>query len=190
MTPLSFLAVHSRLLLRIAEVIAVVFNLLFTFLYLHSNPWCYFFGIAGPLLFLWLCYSKKLYAEMVLQIVYTLLAVYGLLSLSANWQREEWTPTTHLLLIGSGVAAIILGGRGLKRYTDAKLPFLDSTTTVFGIIGTWVMMNYVHANWLYFIGVNALSIVLYARRGMWVGAGMFVIYLLMAIDGYFRLSWF
>jgi len=172
------------------EVLAVIFNLLFTFFYLRSNPWCYAFGIAGPLLFLLLCYRKQLYAEQLLQVVYVALAIYGLLALTPDWNKAGWAITTHLWLLLGGTLGTAASGLILKRFTRAKLPLLDSATTVFAIIATWVMMNYVHENWLYFIGVNTMSIFLYARRGMWIGATMFFIYLIMAIDGYFRLQWF
>jgi nicotinamide mononucleotide transporter len=53
------------------------------------------------------------------------------------------------------------------------------------------MMNYVHENWLYFIVINAVSLVIYPIRGMWLASFMFLIYLLMSIDGYFEsIQWF
>jgi nicotinamide mononucleotide transporter len=174
----------------ITELVAVVCNLLFTWFYLNANPVCYAFGIAGPVLFGVLCYSRKIYAEILLQAVYVTMAVYGWLSLGQGWQEQIWTLATHVVLIAVGTLAVIGAGKWLSAKTDARLPYLDATTTVFGIIGTWAMVNYVHANWLYFIGINALSVVLYSRRKMYLGALMYALYFLMAIDGYFRLHWF
>lgn len=179
-----------RLSTRLIEVLAVVLNLLFTFFYLRFNPVCYLFGIAGPIAFIYLCAVKKLYAEIVLQIVYIGLALYGWLTLGQSWPSDSWNANTHLLFIGGGVAATFISGNVLKKYTNAQLPFLDSTTTVFGIIAAWAMVNYVHENWLYFIAINMLSIILYSKRKMYLGSAMFTLYLVMAIDGYFQLHWF
>jgi nicotinamide mononucleotide transporter len=181
---------YSGILLTATEAAAVVFNLLFTFLYLRQNPWCYLFGITGPLLFVLLCFRKKLYAETLLQLVYIALAIVGWLNLEGGWTSEVWSFRHHLSLIAGGILATLLSGYLLRRLTDARLPYADSATTVFGIIGTWAMVHYVHENWLYFIAVNAVSVILYAARGMRIAALMFVLYLAMAIDGYFRLSLF
>ena len=172
------------------ELVAVVCNLLYTWFYLNFNPVCYAFGIVGPALLAILCYSRKIYAEILLQAVYVAMAVYGWVSLGQSWQEQSWPIATHLMLIAVGTLAVIGAGKWLSAKTDARLPWLDATTTVFGIIGTWAMVNYVHANWLYFIGINALSVVLYTRRKMYLGGLMYVLYFLMAIDGYFRLQWF
>ena len=46
-------------------------------------------------------------------------------------------------------------------------------------------------NWLYWIVIDSLSVYLYAKRGMPVGALLFVVYDLMAIDGWFdAVRWF
>ena len=48
------------------------------------------------------------------------------------------------------------------------------------------MLQFVHANWLYWIVVNAVSIVLYASRGLRWGTGLFVLYTLLALEGWFN----
>jgi nicotinamide riboside transporter PnuC len=48
------------------------------------------------------------------------------------------------------------------------------------------MLQFVHANWLYWIVVNAGSVVLYASRGLKWGAGLFVLYTLLALEGCFN----
>lgn len=174
----------------ILEVFAVVFNLLYTFLYLNSNVWCYLFGIIGPLLFVLLCYRKKLYAEPVLQLFYVGFAIYGWLNWGGEWRTEHWSLVKHFPYIIGGLFITAIAGYYLRNKTDAKFPYLDSFVTVFGIVGTWIMVNYVHENWLYFILINALSIFIYYRRKMFLGTLMFVLYFIMACDGYFVLGFF
>ena len=50
-----------------------------------------------------------------------------------------------------GTIAVAGVGLYLKRKTDAKTPYLDAFTTVFSLIATWLMIHYVHENWLYLI---------------------------------------
>jgi nicotinamide mononucleotide transporter len=173
------------------EFFAVIFNLLFTFLYLKGNVWCYVFGVLGPFMFIYLCYSKKLYSETFLQVFYVAMAICGFFNLGNEWHIDHWPIQKHIPYLISGVLITILVAFYLKKKTDAKLPLADTFTTVFAIIGTWLMMNYVHENWLYFIVINAVSLVIYPLRGMWLASFMFLIYLLMSIDGYFEsIQWF
>jgi nicotinamide mononucleotide transporter len=172
------------------EIIAVLANLAYTYLYLNENAWCFFFGILGPLLFLFLAWTKKIYADAALQVFYVAITIYGLFQLNEVWTKNHWPITTHLGFIMTGIAVALISGFILKRKTDAALPFLDSFTTVFAMVATWMMMNFVHENWLYFIVVNIASILLFSMRKLYLGAFMFVVYLMMAIDGYFELQIF
>ena len=141
-------------------------------------------------MFLSLAWNKKIYADAALQVFYVAVTVYGFFQLDGAWSKNHWSTTTHIAFIFSGLIAALFSGYLLKRRTDAALPFLDSFTTVFAIIATWMMMNFVHENWLYFIVVNIASIILFSMRKLYLGAFMFVVYLLMAIDGYFELHIF
>jgi len=57
-------------------------------------------------------------------------------------------------------------------------------------LATWLMMNFVHENWLYFIVLNAASIALYANRKLYKASLMFVLYLWMSVDAYWHLGFF
>jgi len=175
---------------KILEVSAVIFNLLYTIFYLNDSVWCYLFGIVGPLLFILLCLRKKLYAEPILQMFYIGFALYGYLTVGEEWTTIHWSFYHHLPYLIAGVVVFIIAGYSLRKKTDAKLPYLDSLVTVFGIIGTWMMVNYVHENWLYFIAINAISIFIYFNRQLYLGGIMFIIYFIMACDGYFTLGIF
>lgn len=175
---------------RIAEITAVVFNLLYTFFYLRQNPWCFLFGIISPLLFLIITFRAKLYADVLLQIFYFGITVYGFWNWGGEWKTNHITYLQNLLFFGGAVGLTFILGSVLRKNTDAKMPFTDSFVTSLAIVGTWLMMNFVHENWLYFILVNSISIFLFSRRKLYWSAIMFAIYLLMSIDGYFMLNWF
>jgi nicotinamide mononucleotide transporter len=172
------------------EIVAVVLNLLYTFFYLNSNPLCYLFGVLCPLVWMVLCFRKQLYAEPVLQFFYVAMSVYGYYNTGAVWQMTRWSYEMHVPYILVGILISIAAGFFLAKNTKAKLPYPDSVVTVFAIIGTWLMANYVHESWLYLMAINALSIVIYVRRKLFIGAAMFLLYLFMSVDGYFEFNWF
>lgn len=172
------------------QIPAVLASLLYTWLYLIGNSWCFTFGLLSPLLFFIINREQKLYADMTLQVYYFAVTIYGWMHWGGSWEKAHWQWSTHLLFILSGLISTVFAARWLQKRTDATRPYLDSFITVFAIIGTWMMMNFVHENWLYFIVVNLLSIYLYFNRRLYWSAAMFLLYLAMSIDGYFELHIF
>jgi nicotinamide mononucleotide transporter len=118
------------------------------------------------------------------------MAVYGFLNIPTEWVLKSLPWTSHILAIATGILLMLLLSRVLRKKTSSKKTLLDAFTTIFSIIATWLMVNYVHENWLYWIIIDAAAIYLYINRKMYLGAGLFGLYCLMAIDGYFSLGIF
>lgn len=170
---------------RILEALAVISSFLYTFLYIQGIEWCWFFAFVGAALFTFLCFRKKLLAESFLQAFYVAMAVYGYLNMDAEWTMTTWSWQSHLVLIGIGSVGMLLSYFGLKKFSDAKLPLEDSFTTVFSLIATCVMVNYVHENYLYWIVIDAVSVHLYWKRELYFGSMLYVAYTALVTAGYF-----
>lgn len=174
-------------ILRATEFAAVVLNLLYTWLYMHEQKAGFVAGALGSALFIYLCAVKKLYAEAVLQLFYVIMALYGLATPAAAWQVHNTGAGYHLPWIAAGCITALALGYGLRRFTDQQLPWADAFTSVFALIATWHMVNFIHENWLYWIAINTLSAFMYALRGLRLASGMFVIYLALSIMGYLNI---
>lgn len=172
------------------ELFAVLGSVLYTFRYLNGKADAFFFGALGAACFVWLCFRRKIYAESFLQLFYVGLAIYGYLNLAEDWREETIPLSLHLAAIAIGTVAMIGLGIVLKRFSDSKRVILDAFTTVFSLWAAWLMVNFVHENWLYWIVIDVVSIGLYAARRMYLGAALFLLYALMAVAGYWRLDWF
>lgn len=174
------------------EFAAVGFSLAFTLLYLRGVvPGCYVAAFFGSTLFAILCWRKHIFAESALHGFYVGMAIYGLLATDTDWRVVSWPLADHVpwLIVGS----ITTGAAGylLSRNPLAHTPYLDAFTTIFSLIATWLMIGYVHENWLYWIVIDSAAVALYALRRLYLSAGLFVLYLAMAIDGYFNaITWF
>lgn len=175
---------------KLLEWMTVFSNVLFTLLYLNHNEWAFLLGIIGPLLLLVLSWRERLYAEPVLQLVYIVSAVIGWQNVQDGWRQWQIDSSTHLILFTCSIVLALSWGAALKRYTQANFPLLDAITASWGMVATWLMMFQVPTCWLYLMAVNALSIFIYFRRRLFMVACMFVLYLLMSVDGYFQLHWF
>ena len=82
-----------------------------------------------------------------------------------NWNKsdaeldvEQWSVSKHLLLILFGAIAVFFIGFYFSTYTNAKMPIVDSFTTVFSIIATYMITKKVLENWLYWIVIDIVSI--------------------------------
>jgi nicotinamide mononucleotide transporter len=169
---------------KLIEVAAVTLSVAYTWMYLKGHlPWAFIPAALGAGLFAYLCWNRKIYAESALQVFYIGLAGYGLAGYGNGVQISG---LFHLVLLSSAVLGTLVLGVILKKTTDAMLPFLDAFTTVFSLAATWLMINMIHENWLYWIVIDTVSIYLYAKRGLQLSSVLFLLYLLLALDGYFE----
>lgn len=170
---------------RFLELLAVLFSFLYTLLYIKGFAICWLFAFAGSGIFAYLCYQRKILAESGLQVFYVGMAICGYLNMNEEWQLNSWPIITHGYLILLGAFGMFGLYWILSKHTDSKLPLEDSFTTVFSVIATWVMVNYIHENYLYWIVIDAVSVHLYWKRKLYFGSALYVVYTAMVIAGYF-----
>lgn len=167
------------------EVVAVVSGLLYTYLFQQFSVWCWAFALLSSSLFLLLCIYKRLYAESALQLFYIGTAVLGYL----NWGQTGGSlqPSLplmwHVGIVATAGALTLVSGYLLRSLTKAAIPLVDSFTTVFSVFATLLMIYLIPENWVYWIVIDAVSIYLYLQRGLFLTAGLFLLYTAMAIMG-------
>jgi nicotinamide mononucleotide transporter len=84
------------------------------------------------------------------------------------------------VLIVTAVVGSLISGTGAAR------PYVDSFTTVASVVTTFMVARKVLENWLYWIVIDAVSIWLYLDRGLQSTAGLFALYVVLAVVGYFQ----
>lgn len=168
------------------EFLAVIFSIAYTVLITYESILCWSAALVSSLLFIYLCYKKKLLAETTLHIFYFAMGIYGWVTwgLASTFEVISYGFQTNMLLILTCFLLILPTGYLLKKYTQAKLPFIDSFTTIFSFMATFMMIHMVLENWLYWVVIDSVSIFLYAKRGLILAAGLYFIYTLLAINGY------
>lgn len=174
------------------EIVAVLAGLSFLVLAIRENPWCWVFGAVSTSIFLVLFWQASLYLQSLLQGYYVGVSIYGW----RHWRRggdertglpvRSWGAVPNAAAIGAIVAAGLLSGMFLDRQTDSALPYLDALTTWGGVITTWMAARKVLQNWLYWLVIDAAAIWMYLLTGLPLTAGLFGVYFLLAIAGYFR----
>ena len=172
----------------IIETIAVVLSVLYVVLAAKQNIWCWSAAAISVILYIYICFTAQLYPETILQIFYLLMATYCYFQWNKNDGKLEitqWTIGKHLLLILIGAIITFLMGFYFVTFTSSKMPLVDSFTTVFSIIATYMVTKKVLANWLYWIIIDTVSIYLYFSRDLHLSSLLFIAYTIIAVLGYF-----
>ena len=171
----------------IIESVAVLFSILYVILAAKENIWCWAAAIINVSLYVYIFYTVQLYPETGLQIFYFIMAIVGYYM----WNKQdkerikEWSETKHLLIILFGAIFTFFMGFYFSTYTDSQMPIIDSFTTVFSIIATYMVIKKVLRNWLYWIVIDAVSVYIYFNRDLHLTSLLFVAYTIIAVFGYF-----
>lgn len=172
---------------RYWEVSAVLSSLMYTYLIGIGSIWCWSFALYSGVVFTLLCFNRKIYAETALHIFYFIAGVYGWYHWGGreeNVFNQSFSWDFHLGIIVLLAGLSFFSGYALKKYTDAKLTYLDSSTSIFSIWATILMVNLIVDNWLYFLVINVAAFFLYLNRKMYPTAALMIVYVFLSIKGY------
>ncbi|WP_153915401.1 nicotinamide riboside transporter PnuC [Shewanella sp. TC10] len=97
----------------------------------------------------------------------------------------SWSLNKHLIIIAVTTAISLLVGYFMSTKTSASFPYLDALTTCFAVMTTYLVAKKVIENWYYWMVINSLSIYLYLQKGLMLTSGLLILYLFMAVSGYF-----
>jgi nicotinamide mononucleotide transporter len=174
------------------EAIAILCSLICVWLNIKQNIWGWFWAIISSALYAYVFYKTKLYSDMELQFAFIAFSIYGWWhwlhggQLAANSLPVAGTPQRFLLpvFLLICVAAAVLGYLH-QKYTDASLPYLDSTLTATSLAAQWLMARKYIENWLLWIAANIVYIYMYYSKGLYGTSLLYVLLLAMAIKGYY-----
>ena len=172
------------------ELTAAAFGIAAVYLSARQNVWNWPLGIINVTLYIYVFYKAKLYADMGLQGIYVVLAVYGWwhwLHGGANHGalRVSRVPTRDIVLLGIAfVAGTTALTSFLSRATDASLPFADSALTAASLVAQYMMTRkYVEA-WLVWIVADIAYVGMFTYKSLWPTAGLYLVFTVLAVVGW------
>ena len=179
--------------MSIWEYTAVAFSLAYVLLAIKQSLWCWPAAFISTAIYTILFWQGALVLESALNFYYLIMAVYGWwqwiggnLSHKKEKAIESWTERRHAKWIACALTCALILGYITDNYTNAKLPYLDSFTTVFAVMTTYLVTQKVLENWLYWIVIDIASIYMYWQLGYFPSVALFVLYTGFAVAGYFR----
>lgn len=175
------------------EWIVLITGLFYVILAARENSWCWFWGIIScAFLAYGTLWFYNLYFDFLLQLFYVAMGFIGLYQWKFGGAGKEELPirslelTTHLKIIVGGLVLTFLFGYFFEKYTPAAATYIDAFTTIFSITTTFLVVKKVIENWIYWIVVDTIYVILYANREAWLFAFLLFIYTLISIYGWWH----
>jgi nicotinamide mononucleotide transporter len=161
-----------------AEIGANILNAASIWLAGRNSMHTWWTGIVGCLLFGWVFYVARLYADVALQIFFVATSIAGYM----RWRRGDAEPQSAigrtsplrlLILVAIAVTVAALYGALLHRFTDAASPFADSLVLCFSVLGQLLLVMRRFETWWCWLLVNSVAVPLYISRGLYVTSALY-----------------
>ena len=175
-----------------AEWAAVLLAFGYLLLAVRQNAWCWACAIASSAIFLVLFARADLVMQAALQVFYIVMGVYGWWAWRGHAGEggtalpvSRWSAGRHALSIGALLVATIVNGWLVARSQGGFVPYVDAFVAWVSVLATWMVARKVLENWLYWIVVDSVAAALYWSQGLHATAVLFVVYVVIAVRGYF-----
>jgi len=181
--------------LVVLEIIALVFGILSVVFSKLNNIWVYPTGIISTLLYVYILEYYGLLGDMLINVYYFSMSIYGWYIWTRKVDGEHVTPITRTTKLekkkSAGIFIATLIGIALIYEIfdkwEAWYSYTDILTTAIFFVGMWLMAKKKIENWTLWIIGDIISVPLYFYKGLMFSAILYLILTIIAIYGYF--SW-
>ncbi len=179
------------------ESLAVILAIAYLLLAVRENVLCWLFAFFSTAIYTILFWDVSLLMDSALNVYYMAMAVFGWYQWTRGGAADGdqthklavciMSNRQHVLVICAVAMLSLVSGYLLSEHSNAAWPYVDSFTTWASVITTYLVTQKYLQNWLYWIGIDLVSVPLYIERGLNLTALLFVAYIVIAVIGYF--SW-
>ena len=175
------------------EILGFLTGITGVFLTIKRSPFCWPISALNVMLYGVIFYDAKLYADMGLQGVFLVFSVYGWYAWTKDSKnylpdssplqvtRSTIKELSFGLLITIPIAMII--GYMLKNQTNADFPYIDSMLASLSIFAQILQTRKRLENWYIWIVVDAVYILIYVSKDLYLSAILYAVFLALAIQG-------
>ena len=176
------------------DIITTILGLIYIWLEYRAHIALWVVGIIMPALDIVLYWQHGLYGDAGMACYYVLAALYGLFVWKFRKTRKKKEPLPIIYMPRSKYLPVVvtfLAAWGITYYvlvtwTNSTVPVLDSFTNALSFVGLWALARKYLEQWLFWIVVDSVCAVLYIHKGIPFKAGLYALYVIIAIAGYFK----
>ena len=170
------------------ETLATIFGILSVWYARNNKIYVFPTGIVSVLIFAYLTFINKIYAETGINIYYFVMSVYGWVlwgSKNKKIQKKISFSSTSEIIFSITISIIfyIIIYTILKN-TDSDVIILDSLTTSLSLTAMLLLARRKIENWIFWIIADLIYIPLYLYKGLYITSLQYFFFLILATSGY------
>lgn len=171
------------------EIVAVLLGIANILLIIRRSVWNFPVAVAMVALYFVIFREAKLYSDAGLQVFFLGVNLYGWSSWHRNKADAGEVVVRRLTRLGyaewivASLALIGAWGFFMGNYTGTTYPYWDAAVAMLSIAAQILMTRRFVENWHWWIVVNLISIPLYVTKGLYLTAGLYGVFLVLAIVG-------
>ncbi|NNK73795.1 MAG: nicotinamide mononucleotide transporter [Flavobacteriaceae bacterium] len=178
--------------LIVLEFIAFLFGIMSVYYAKKANILVYPTGIICTVITVYILYLNTYFGDMMMNFYYSVMSIYGWW----NWSRKKddryvvpisrTTKNEKIIGIGFFIITMIVTYLVYKAYDyELQIPnYIDIVTSGIFFTAMWYMANKKLENWTLWIIGDLITIPLYAYRGLGMLSLQYIIFTILAIQGY------
>ena len=195
------------------EAVGTIFGLLCIWYASKEKIFNFYFGLINVTLFAIIFYQIQLYANLLLQIFFFVMNLYGLYAWGKSTSSDDglkirWLSKPQLILtiiaslIAIGILAnfinlffntltliavklmqLVIPSIAMPALQPDPYPLMDAAVTILSIVAMVQMTRKLVENWIVWVIIDLISIVLYAKQGVYFMALEYVLLTAIALNG-------
>jgi nicotinamide mononucleotide transporter len=169
------------------EILASGFGLANIVLLARRSVWNFPCGMVMVTIFGVLFWQARLYAVAGLQGVFFIAQLHGLWAWRRAAQQETGDIAVRRLPGGRWPMVVMAGAAGsavlaaLLAQTDAAAPVADGAVAAWSLVAQGLTNLRIVESWPIWAAVNIVSVWLYASQNLWVTAGLYAVFFILAL---------
>ncbi|MGZ0015387.1 nicotinamide riboside transporter PnuC [Yeosuana sp. AK3] len=176
----------------ILEAIAFVFGILSVWYAKKEDILVYPTGIICTVITVYLLYINQYFGDMMMNFYYSIMSVYGWWNWSRKRENKFIVPISRTTLKEKQIGILLFIVTMIVTYFvylafnyTLEIPnYIDMVTSGIFFTAMWYMANKKLENWTLWIIADIVTIPLYAYRGLGMLSLQYVIFTILAIQGY------
>ncbi|WP_159019009.1 nicotinamide riboside transporter PnuC [Algibacter sp. L3A6] len=177
------------------EIIATIFGLLSVWYSKQNKVLVFPTGMISTVIFVYLLYKWELLGDMMINVYYFIMSVYGWYIWTRKVDESDVTPISKttfnekklsLAIFLATLVFVYLVYHAFGKWTS-WVAYVDTLTTGIFFVGMWLMAKRKVENWLFWIVGDIISVPLYFYKGFTFTSLQYFVFTIIAVYGY--LAW-
>ena len=170
------------------EWVAAACFLVSVWLLARNRPSGWWIGLIGSALYIWIFSVVWLPGEILIQVYLALTSLWGIWVWLRGGAMHEGRPVgraSRRLMVWTTAIGLVAWALLYWAFSTVagRVPFWDSLTTVISFIAQIYLVMRLVESWHLWLAVDVIYIPLYASRGLYVTAGLYAVFLVLAWQG-------